>query len=142
MIADQLAILDEGLQAHEGQHVAGIQGEWYAVKQVQRGPATPLFAFVLDVIVNQQRVVQQLDRHRGEQRFFEAGAYRAGGRDAETGTHHLASALGIVSDQIVQVPPRLARGKIVTYRSAGELAVFAQHVRNQGRNHTINLAAT
>src|SRR5580658_4454499 len=128
MIADQLAILDEWLQAHEGQHVAGIQGEWYAVKHVQRGPATPLFAFVLGVIVNQQR---------GEQRFLEAGAERASGRDAKTWTHHLAAALRIVSDQIVKVPARFTRGKVVAYRSANEFAVFAQNVRNHGRGHAV-----
>ena len=63
---------------------------------VQRGPASAQQAGVLDVVVDQERVVEHLERDRGRQRLVELTAERDGGREAEGRPDRLPASPGVL----------------------------------------------
>ena len=76
-----------------------------------RTPAAFLAA-ILDIVVNEQRVVQQLDRDRRPHRILEWRAKQPRRRDTYAGPHHLPAALRIVTQQVVQIAARFSRRQI------------------------------
>ena len=74
--------------------------------------ASAFVAFVLDIVVNQESIVQDLDRHGRRQGQFGVASESAGGRDAQARAKHAAAAVGVVDDKVVEVSARLAIGQV------------------------------
>ncbi len=78
----------------QGEPVAGVQRERRAVAPVEGGLAPPQQAGVLDVVVDQERVVEQLDRDGRGQGVVERAAEGLAGGQAEARAQGLAAAVG------------------------------------------------
>ena len=77
---------------------------------VQRGFAAPPPRFVLDVVVDEKRVVVELERRGGRQYRLEMAAEPEAGRDAQCRPQRLPAAKRVVEDQVVEaVRPALTR---------------------------------
>src|SRR6185437_14347593 len=57
-----LEVADEGTNTQHGERVAHVDGDGDAVELVERRLATSDLALVLDLVVNEERVVQDLER--------------------------------------------------------------------------------
>jgi hypothetical protein len=84
--AKQTPVPDEWSQSEDGQRIAGIDGRWDTMEQMERGSTAAFFAFVLDVISNQERIVKELERNRRIDCVRNGGAEDAGSRNAEART--------------------------------------------------------
>ncbi len=104
------------------------------VQLVQRRPAPPQPAVVLDVVVDQERGVQQLQRCGGRQRRTGGGSARIGGGEQQTGTQALALAGRVVADEIVEIVGRLAAGDGFGHRRSGQLGVVLEGLDRAGRH--------
>ena len=77
---------------------------------VQRGFAAPPPGFVLDVVVDEKRVVVELEGRGGRQYRLEVAAEPKTSRDAQSRPQRLPAAQRVVEDQVVQaVGPTLIR---------------------------------
>ena len=118
--AEGLPVVEERTQAQEKHRVAGVQRERNAVERMERGLAAPHFALVLDVVMNEEGVVQKLDRHGRAHRVGRARPERARGRDADARAHHLSAAPRIVGREVVEVGTGFA-GRQIGLHGAPEL---------------------
>ena len=105
-----MLIVEQRAQAHERQAVAGIDGDRHAVLPMKCRLSTTLLALVFDVVMNEERVVEQLDGNCGRQGFLDASAHDASHGDADAGAHHLATPHGVIGEEVVEVSARLAYG--------------------------------
>ena len=83
-----------------------------AIAAMERGLAAPHFALVLDIVMNEEGVVQKLDRHGRAHRVRRPGPERARGRDADARAHHLSASPRIVGRKVVEVGTRFAGRQI------------------------------
>ena len=97
---------------------------------VQGRAAAAVLAFVLDVVVDQQRVVQHLDTGGRAHGVLRLGPERLRCRDAQARPHHLAAARRIIGDRIVEMPLGAAAGKIIRHHRPRHRAVLLKHGRN------------
>ena len=104
------AVVDQRAQAEQRQRVADVDRDRHAVQRVQRRPAAALLALVLDVVVDEEGVVQQLERDRRAHRVLDARAEGARRRDAQARPQHAAAAARVVGDEAVEMA-RGSRGR-------------------------------
>src|SRR6185436_6852762 len=93
----------------------------------------PQLADVLDVVVDEHRVVHQLDRRGGVEGLFDAGAERLGAGNQQTGPQHAAGALGVRGHEIVEVRTRLLVGQVLVQVFARARAVLGDLLLDQAR---------
>ena len=110
--AEAAAVVEERTQAQEKHGVAGVEGERDAVERMERGRASPHLALVLDVVMDEEGVMQKLDRDRGAHGVRRAGAERSRGRDADARAHHLSAAPRVVGGELVEVGTGFRRGQV------------------------------
>jgi hypothetical protein len=72
------------------------------VVDVQRGFAAPPPRFVLDVVVNEKRVVVELQRRSGRQYCLEVPAEPKADSDAQGRPKRLTAAQGVLEDQVIE----------------------------------------
>ena len=101
------------------------------MKLVQSRTPAPALAAVFDVIVDQQSVVQQLDRDRGGQRLIDSGSEQTRSGDAQAWTHHPSAAFRIVSQQIIEVTARLSFRKVFAQCVAGHRSILSEYRGDQ-----------
>ena len=108
------------------ERVAGVQCERGAVRARQRGFTAALLTAVGNVVVDEKRVVQQLDAHRQRHRVRRRSPKAATRRQAEGGTDRLAAAHRVVAHRSVQPVERFAVRDRVDHGPANGLACGAQ----------------
>ena len=110
----------QDLVGEHGQGVAGVQREPDAeLGSERRAPAATLAA-VDDVVVYEEGVVQQLDRHGDRQDVTVAAPECAARRHAQRGTKRLSGTARIHTRDPVQPAVRLAVGDSVEHRTTDE----------------------
>ena len=112
----------QDLVGEHGQRVAGVQREPEAVLGRERRPTAAALAAVDDVVVDEERVVQQLDRHGDRQDVAVAAAERAARRHAQRGPDRLARPARVRARDPVEPAVRLAVRDGVEHRAADEAA--------------------
>ena len=127
-LADARRAVHQGTQAEQHQHVAGVERRWYAVQHVQGRPSAPQLAAVLDIVVNQKRVVHHLYGSGREDRLFEARAEGARMGDAQAWPHHLPAAPRVVQQQVLQIGSRRIGDEILLQNRPGGGAIFVQRL--------------
>ena len=115
-----------------GQAVAGVERESDAVLGVQGVEAATQEAAVGDVVVDQERVVQQLDGDCGSHDVPSSAPERLARREAQRGTDELGGTGGIVPDQVVEPRGRLAVGQLGDESGTGQVAVLGELRRDLG----------
>jgi hypothetical protein len=94
-----------------------------ALLHVHRRFVASVQAPVLDVVVDEEGVVQQLDRHRRRQCLLDRPAEGAARGDAQRGTQPLADVRELTRDQVVEIAPRLAVRELPEQRAISDVAV-------------------
>src|SRR5271155_5694295 len=90
-----------------------------------------LFAAVLYVVVNKQRIVEDLDRDRGSESVLKPSSKHTGRRNAYARTHHLAASMWIIDHEIVKIAARFPDWQIILQRRTNDGAVLIQHRRHE-----------
>src|SRR5262249_17872164 len=125
--AEPAAVVEERAERGQRETIAHVHRDRGAVRGVERRVAASRLALVLDVVVDEEGVVQQLERGGGPERILGRGAEDAGGGDADARTQHAPAPLRILDRRPVEVAVRLARPEVVDQRDAGDVPVLAQH---------------
>ena len=120
----------ERLEAEEPHRIARVNGQRYAMQRVQCRHAPPRFARILDVVMHQQRIVQQLNRYGRSERIRRPCTRDARHGDAQAGAQHLAAAPRIVGEQLVKIRGLFVR-QVGLHGVSVQFAVFGQHVAYQ-----------
>src|SRR5207245_2288138 len=102
------------------------------MQYMQSWTTAALFTFVLDIVVNEKGVMEYFDRDGGVNGGLEGCAEDPRGCDAEARTHHLASALGIVAKEVVEIAARLAGRERILTRGARHRAILLEHLGYEG----------
>ena len=116
-------VVEQRPEGHRQHRVADVHRDGHAVGAVQGLRVAALLGAVLDVVVNQERVVVQLQHGgRGEHRL-EAAAERPTRRDAERRAQPLGGPQGIVHHEVVEhlvgaAAPRHPSGDLVEHERA------------------------
>ena len=116
-------------QRLHGQHCQGIphvDGDRRAVYAMQRRPPAPLKAVVLDVVMDEERVVGKLDGDRGTQRLVDRPAERLAGCQQQRRTDSLAGTRGIVPHEVIEVPAGHPVAQVPLHSIPGETRVMAE----------------
>jgi hypothetical protein len=116
-------VLDQRADRQDVHRIADVDGDGQALLHVHRRLVAPVEAAVLDVVMDEEGVVQQLDRHRGRQRLLDRAAEGTAGGDAQRRAQPLAHVRQRARDQVVEVAPRLPARKLLEQRAIGEVAV-------------------
>lgn len=125
--AQRRPIVDEGAQAEQREGVAHVDRDGYPVQCVEGGTSAAAFAFVLDIVVNEERVVEQLEGSRGAHGPLHARAEHARRCDAEARAEHATSTTGVVGDQAVEMTLGIAWSEVVGERHTGDIPILPQH---------------
>ena len=118
---------------HEG--ITDVDRHRDAVDRVQRGTPAPFVALVLDVVVHQECVVQQLERHGRRESLVRAGAERPCGGQAEARAEHAPPPPWVIGHQVVQVTLRRAGPEILAQRHARAIAVVLKEAWDEIARH-------
>src|SRR5689334_9634155 len=110
-----------------GQGVPHVDGDRRAVRAMQRRLPAPLQAAVLDVIVDEERVVGQLDGDRGTQRLVDRPAEGLAGGQQQGRADALSGPGRIVPHEVVEVPAGCPAAQVTLHGVAGETRVLAEH---------------
>src|SRR5436189_3632177 len=139
--AEPQAVVHEGAEPEERERVADVHGERDAMERVQRRATAPLVALVLDVVMDEEGVVEELERDRRAQCVLASRAEGARRRDAEGWPQHAPAAARVVGDEVVEMPAGLARLEVVAERGACEPPVLGEgrddQVGRRRRAHTV-----
>ena len=128
-------VVDQSSESEEGERVTHVDRQRDAVESVQRRPAAPHVAVVLDVVVHEERIVEELERHRRAHRVFQLCAEGPCGGDAKARAQHAAAASRVVGNEVVEVTMRRPGPEIVAERHPGDVPVFAEERRDEVRRH-------
>ena len=107
-----LLVVPEGAGGEEGQGVAGVDRQGHADLRVEGRRAAAQLAVVLDVVVDEERVVEHLDGGRRRERVVELAAERDARRQAQAGTDRLAAATGVVGHEVPELGSGLLVGQV------------------------------
>ena len=121
------------LHGQHGQGISHVDGDRRAVHAMQRRPPAPLNAVVLDVVVDEERVVGQLDGDRGTQRLVDRPAEGLAGCQQQGRADSLAGPSGIVPHEVVEVPAGRPAAQVMLHGVAGEARVLAERRLDVGR---------
>ena len=121
-----LPVLAQGGAGEDRKRISGVDRQRDTVLGVQRGPPSAQQTGVLDVVMDQERVVQKLERDRGRQRLVELAAERDGGCEAEGRPDRLPAPPGVLGDQVPQVLTRLRVGHVMAQGIASNCPVAGQ----------------
>jgi hypothetical protein len=99
------------------------------------GLAAAQRAGVLDVVVNEERVVEHLERDRRRQRLVDIATECDRGRQTERRADRLAATPRIFIDQIPEVTARFGVGEVETHRLTRDRAVAGQILLDRGGLH-------
>ncbi len=135
--ADPVDAVEQRPQAERGERVAGIQRDRHAVLDVHRGAAATLLAAVLDVVVDQERRVEQLDRRRDMERVLDGATERLTRRETQRRPEALARAEGECAQRLVQVPARLESRDVASHLRCRGRSVGVEPLVERGRHITM-----
>ena len=107
------------------------------MQDVERGSTATLERFVLHIVVDQKRIMNELQGDRGAQRAINICAECTRRCEEQGGTQHSSGAERIVRDGIVQVSAWLADLEISTERLTNESTVLFEHFRHESRGRLI-----
>ena len=116
-----------------GQRIARVERECRAVLGGQGRAAAPAQAAVDDVVVHEERVVQQLDRHGGRQDVRRPAAEGAGSGQAEGRAQGLAGPARVDARDAVEPGVRLPVGDRVEHRPAHGVVHRGQAILDEVR---------
>ena len=103
--ADARHVVEERLQGEREHGVADVDRDGHAVRPVQCRPAAAQLRAVLDVVVDQERVVVELEHCRRAEGRLQRPAQRPAGREDERRSQSLRMPQRIVEHQVVETAP-------------------------------------
>ena len=122
----QQAVVAEWLERHRGQRIAGVDRQADTVQLVQCRLAPPRSAGVLEVIVDEERVVHHLERHCGTEPFARGPAVGLAGGEQERRPDPLAVPARVLAHQVVEVARGLSVDEERVHGSARQLRVVGE----------------
>ena len=121
-------VVEQRTEAERRERVTGVERDRHAVLDVHRRASAAGVAAVLDVVVDQERGVEQLDGRGGGQRVVDGPAERLARGEAEGRPEALALPHGERAQRLVEVTSRLAPVDVARDRRRGQGPVRGEPV--------------
>ena len=139
MAAERAYRIDQRPERGEQQRIPRIDRQRHAVQRMERGLAAPEFAPVLHIVMNEEGIVQHLDRrrraHRGGRRLV---AEQRGIGEADRRPQHLPPARGVFGQHLVEERGRAARRQIAhDFRPRGSAIALEQGALDRHQSTSI-----